>query len=418
MSLAIAGLTFRNPFLVASGPVTKHIDQLLEAERCGWGGVSLKLAMDPPPYINLEPRYRWFEHEQYLAFSAEKRLTLDEALRLTEQGRRRTKELVILANIAYTGEKGMDGWVEMARRFVAAGAHALELNMCCPNMSFNLDVSGANERTARSGASLGQNPQVVGTATKIMVDALDVPIFVKLTPEGGRIAEVAQACFDSGASVVGTTANRLAIPEFDIRHPAAGPFPLQDEPSVACFSGGWIKPLARRDVFEIRKKVGPAPCILGTGGVRNDVDAVQMMMCGADLIGICTEVMLRGFGLLPGLLKKIDAFMLQQGYRSYQDFRDVVVGAITPADRLTLRQAYARVDPDLCDGCGRCRRIGHCQAISLEDKKAVVTPTQCTGCTTCADICPTGAVSFVSRANSARPGGNRRERNGSRNHTG
>ncbi len=400
MPLEIAGLRFRNPFLVASGPVTRHVDQLLEAERYGWGGVSLKLAMDPPPYINLEPRYRWFEREQYLAFSAEKRLTLDEALRLTEQGRRRTKELIILANIAYTGEKGIDGWVEMGRRFVAAGAHGLELNMCCPNMSFNLEVSGASERTARSGASLGQNPQIVGAATKLIVEALDVPIFVKLTPEGGRIAEVAQACFDNGASVVGTTANRLAIPEFDICNPLAGPFRLQDEPSVACFSGGWIKPLALRDVFEIRKKVGPAPGIMGTGGVRNYVDAVQMMMCGADLIGICTEVMLRGFALLPGLLKELHNFMSQQGYRSYRDLRDRLVEAITPADRLTLRQANARIDPDLCDGCGRCQRIGHCRAITLQDKKAVVAPTECTGCTTCADVCPTGAISFVSPGDS------------------
>ncbi len=395
MSFEIAGLRLRNPFLVASGPVTKHIDQLLEAERYGWGGVSLKLAIDPPPYINLEPRYRWWESEQYLAFSAEKRLALDEALRLTEEGRKRTNELIILANIAYTGEKGMDGWLEMAKRFVAAGAHALELNMCCPNMSFNLEVSGADDRTPQSGASLGQNPQVVGTATKIIVDAVDVPVFVKLTPEGGRIAEVAQACFDSGASVVGTTANRLAIPEFDIHNPIAGPFRLQDEPSMACFSGGWVKPLALRDVFEIRKKVGSAPCVLGTGGVRNYVDAVQMMMCGADMIGICTEVMLRGFGLLPPLLKKIDKFMLHHGYQSYRDFRDVVARAITPADKLTLQQAYARVDPELCDGCGRCERIGHCYAITLEDKKAGVMPTQCTGCTTCADVCHTGAISFV-----------------------
>ena len=80
MPFEIAGLRFRNPFLVASGPATKHIDQLLEAERYGWGGVSLKLAIDPAPYINLEPRYRWWNREKYFAFSAEKRLTLDEAL--------------------------------------------------------------------------------------------------------------------------------------------------------------------------------------------------------------------------------------------------------------------------------------------------------------------------------------------------
>jgi len=395
MCYEIAGLKFRNPFVVASGPATKYVDQLVEAERHGWGGASLKLAIDPAPYINLEPRYRWWDRQQYLAFSAEKRLALDEALRLTEEGRKQTRKLVILANITYTGPRGLDGWVEMARRFIGAGAHAIELNMCCPNMSFNVKISGGEECAARSGASLGQDRQVVGAATKVIVEAVDVPVFVKLTPEGGRIAEVAQACFQSGASVVGTTANRLAIPEFDIHCPAAGPFRLQREPSVACFSGGWIKPLALRDVFEIRKQVGPAPCILGTGGVRNYVDAVQMMMCGADMIGICTEVMLRGFGMLPGLLKGIEKFMREQGYRSYRDFRDLFAQAVTPADRLTLERGHARVDPQLCDGCGRCARIGHCNAIAMEDQKAVVISSRCTGCATCCDVCRAGAISIA-----------------------
>ena len=397
MSFEVAGLKFRNPFVVASGPATKHITQLVEAERCGWGGASLKLAIEPAPYINLDPRYRWWKQEQYMAFSAEKRLTLEEALRLTEQGRKQTKELIILANIAYTGEKGMDGWVDMARRFVEAGAHGLELNMCCPNMSFNLKVSGEQEHTAQSGASLGQNAEIVGMATRIIADAVDVPVFVKLTPEGGRIAEVAQACFENGASVVGTTANRLAIPEFDIHDPRRGPFRFQVEPSMACFSGGWVKPLALRDVFEIRKKVGSVPRILGTGGVRNYLDAVQMMMCGADMIGICTEVMLHGFGFLSGLLKNIEKFMVRHGYHSYRDFRDLVVEAITPADKLTLKEAYAQVEPELCDGCGRCERIGHCYAITLEDQKAIVDPRLCTGCSTCQDVCHAGAISFVEK---------------------
>ncbi len=397
MSFEVAGLKFRNPFVIASGPATKHITQLVEAERCGWGGASLKLAIEPAPYINLGPRYRWWEQEQYLAFSAEKRLTLDEALRLTEQGRKQTKELIILANIAYTGEKGMDGWLDMARRFVEAGAHGLELNMCCPNMSFNLQVSGEQEHTVQSGASLGQNAEIVGMATRIISDAVDVPVFVKLTPEGGRIAEVAQACFENGASVVGTTANRLAIPEFDIHDPRRGPFRFQVEPSVACFSGGWVKPLALRDVFEIRKKVGSVSCILGTGGVRNYVDAVQMMMCGADMIGICTEVMLHGFDFLSGLLKNIEKFMVRHGYHSYRDFRDLVVKAIAPADKLTLKEAYAQVEPELCDGCGRCERIGHCYAITLEDQKAIVDPRQCTGCSTCQNVCHASAISFVEK---------------------
>jgi len=395
MPFEVAGLKFRNQFMVASGPTTKNIGQLIEAERCGWGGVSLKLAIEPPPYINLPPRYRWWDDDKYLAFSAETRLTLDEALKLTEDGRKQTSDLIILANITYAGDKGMDGWIEVAKKFEAAGAHAVELNMCCPNMSFNLSVSGADKRTPQTGASLGQNAEIVGMATGIVVKALDIPVFVKLTPEGGKVADVAQACFENGADVAGTTANRLAIPDFDINDVARGPFRFQVQPSMGCFSGLWVKPLALRDVFEIRKKVGPDPCVLGTGGIRNYQHAIQMIMCGADIIGICTETMLRGFEFLPGLVKKTKKFMAEHGYESYMDFRDVAAKAISPADKLTIEDAYAVVDADLCTGCGCCARVGHCYAITMENEKAVIVPGDCTGCTTCMDVCPADAISFV-----------------------
>ena len=47
-----AGIKFRNPFIVGSGPATKNTEQLIHAEKAGWGGVSIKLTMDPEPYIN------------------------------------------------------------------------------------------------------------------------------------------------------------------------------------------------------------------------------------------------------------------------------------------------------------------------------------------------------------------------------
>lgn len=395
MPFEAAGLEFRNQFVVASGPTTKHISQLMQAEEFGWGAASLKLAIEPAPYINRKPRYKFWKDEGYLAFSAETRLVPDELFTLLAQGRKKTKELKLFANITYVGEKGMDGWVSLAKRCVDAGAHAIELNMCCPNMSFNIEASGEEDRTPKSGASLGQNAEIVGAATKIIADAVDVPIFVKITPEGGNIGQVGKACFDNGADVVASVANRLAIPDFDITNPAKGPYKLQHEPAMSCFSGEWIKPLALSDVFKIRKACGPDSVILGTGGITNYVDSIQMMMCGADMIGICTETMKRGFDFLPPLIKKIKQFMSEQGYKSCRDFRDKEVEAITTADKFTIDEAYARVDTELCTGCGRCIKIGHCYAIEMVDKKAIINPELCTACSTCMDFCPADAISFV-----------------------
>lgn len=166
---------------------------------------------------------------------------------------------------------------------------------------------------------------------------------------------------------------------------------------MSCFSGEWIKPLARRDVFEMRKDCGAEAIILGTGGISDYISAVQMMMCGADMIGICTETMKRGFDFLPGLIKNIKKFMAEYGYKSCRDFRDKEVEVITLADKLILDDAYAQVDSELCVSCGRCLKVGQCYAILMVNKKAVINPEDCTGCSTCMDFCPTDAISFVKR---------------------
>lgn len=394
LALTVGGVRFRNPFVVGSGPTAKWLDQLVLADRHGWAGASLKLAFDPEPYISLPPRYRYFKKEEYHAFTAESRLKFGECLRLIEQGRKHTKDLLLFANITYVGDKpGLTGWMEMAKQAEAAGAHIIELNMCCPNMSFNVTLT-ENARTEQTGASLGQNAAVVSAIAEAVKGAVKIPVFVKLTPEGGRIGDVAKACFDKGIPCVCGTANRLAIADFDIENPGQGPYRLQNEPTLACFSGPWIKPLALRDVVEMRRKGGSDVRVLGTGGIARWQDAVQMIMCGADLIGVCTETMLHGFEFLPKWLKGMKEFMGRNGYATVRDFRDLAVQKLASADKLTLHGGYAEVDLEKCNGCGLCEGVGHCSAITIVDKKSRIEREKCLACSTCVDVCPRGAISM------------------------
>ena len=302
---------------------------------------------------------------------------------------------MLFANITYIGDKpGLTGWIEMAKQAEASGAHAIELNMCCPNMSFNVAMT-ESARTEQTGASMGQNATAVSMIVAAVKPAVKTPVFVKITPEGGRIADVAKACYDKGADCVCSVANRLAIADFDIEHINQGPYRLQDEPTLACFSGPWIRPLAMRDVYEIRRKAGKNPFILGTGGIASAKDAIQFIMCGADLIGVCTETMLHGFDFLPKWLKQMQEFMDRRGFKTYRDFRDLAVGKITSADKLTLHGGYAEVDLAKCTGCGLCAAIGHCNAITIVDKKSRIDRKKCLACSTCVDVCPTGAMRMV-----------------------
>ncbi len=398
LPVKIGNVELRNPFIVASGPTAKRIDQLELAQKCGWGAASIKQTFNPVPYINYQPRYRWLKKEKLHTFTAEYRLDMEGGLRLVEAARKTIKEMVVIANYSYV--KGdLEGWQDAARRFDAAGAQILELNFCCPNMSFNVDISERANKESRpsSGASMGQDEDSVRLVLEKTREVTRLPLIAKITPEGGRIAEVSRVAYESGAAAVCSVANRLGIPPIDIRDYKKPIYNLQGENTMGCLSGPWIKPLALRDVFEIRKLVGPGPHINGTGGVASMEDAVEMMMCGADSIGLCTQTMIAGFGFLEKWMKSLKEYMKQMGFQTVRDIRDLLIQEIKSAADLTVWAGYAQVDPEKCSSCGLCVEIGHCNAILLTDEAASIDSQLCQGCSTCIDICPKKAITMVER---------------------
>lgn len=395
LPIQIGGVELRNPFVVASGPTTKRVDQLQLAERSGWAAASIKQTFNPAPYMNYEPRYRWLKKEKLHTFTAEYRLDMEQGLRLVEEARKKCKEMVIIANYSYVSPD-LNGWQEAALRFEAAGAQMLELNLCCPNMSFNVDVSAHESKKGRpsSGASMGQDENSVRLVIEKTREVTNLPLIAKITPEGGRIAEVSKVAYDAGAAAVCSVANRLGIPPIDIWNYKKPIYNLQGQNTMGCLSGPWIKPLALRDVYEIRRLVGTGPAVIGTGGVASWEDAVEMMMCGADSIGVCTQIMLSGFRFLEKWMRSLKGYMKKMGFQNALDLRDLLLQEIRPASELTIWAGYAHVDPEKCSSCGLCVEIGHCNAIMMTDDGAQVDSGLCSGCSTCIDICTKKAITI------------------------
>lgn len=354
LPVELSGIKFKNPFYVASGPTTKSLKQLKRIEETGWAAASIKLTIDPAPYINRVPRYAIFNDRNALCFTAEKRLKFEEGLKLIEEARKEVNELILMANITYAGDQGIGGWVNMAKKFEEVGADIIELNMCCPNMSYNVEltVGDANSSKIRTGASLGQHEDVVAEIVREIKKIIKIPLFVKLTPEGGKIAQVAAALYAAGADAVGSTANRLGIPPINLDNPGKAVYHLQDEISMSCHSGAWLKPLALRDTYEIRKLNGPNYRIMAAGGVRNYRDAAEMIMCGADLIGICAETLISGYGFIEELILDLKYYMYEHRFKTTGEMRDTVVSLVKSAPDLTLYEGYAKIkDNNLAAPC-------------------------------------------------------------------
>lgn len=352
--VTVAGIEFKNPFYVASGPTTKSVRQLVEIERTGWAAASIKLSIDPAPYINRKPRYSLFKDRGALAFTAEKRLTFAQGLQLIREAKPQLHDLKLMANITYAGDNGTAGWVNMAKRFEEAGADIIELNMCCPNMSYNLEMtSGGSQHAAKqTGASMGQHAEIAAEIVRAIKKELHIPLFVKLTPEGGQIAQVAKALYEAGADAVGGTGNRLGMPPINLDNPGSAAFHLQDELSMGCYCSSWLKPLAQRDTYEIRKVCGLEPPIMAAGGITNWRDAVEMVLCGGTLLGVCAETLISGYDIVRPMIAGLHEYMQKHGYTDLSQMRGRIVPEVKTATDVTLYAGYAKIkEPNLSAPC-------------------------------------------------------------------
>ena len=392
LSVSLKGIKFKNPFLVGSGPTVKNLDQLKAAADCGWAGASIKLAIDPFPYLNLPPRYRWLSKEKLHIFTAEKRLTAKESLSLMEESRKVRDDFIVIPTLTYDGED-YEGWGRLAKSFVDAGARIIELNMCCPNMSFNVSCTG-DETKKCTGASLGNDPVELPKVVRIVTQAVSVPVIVKLCPDGNNIGYSSLIALEAGAAAVGNSGNRLGIPDIDILRPLDSIYRLQDQITLGCLSGPWARPLALRDTYQMRTATGKNAFIIGSGGVSDLASAVQQIMTGCDAVWICTETMLRGFDWMPKMIEELEKYMSAMGYKTIGDFRDILLPNIVSAQDLTIHSGYAEVDPVKCTACGLCFKIGHCDALHLSGGKARVDAAKCLACSTCVDVCPRRAISM------------------------
>ena len=352
--VTIGGVTFKNPFFVASGPTTKTVEQLVRIEETGWAAASIKLSIDPAPYINRKPRYGVFKDRDALAFTTEKRLTFQQGLDLIRDAKPLLHDLKLMANITYAGDAGVEGWVNMAKKFEEVGADIIELNMCCPNMSYNLELTSGGTQTGakQTGASMGQNANVAAEIVSAVKKAISIPLFVKLTPEGGKIAQVAKSLFEAGADAVGGTGNRMGMAPINLDEPEKGAYHLQDEISMSCHCGTWLKPLAQRDTYEIRKVCGKEPPIMAAGGITNWKDAVEMILCGGNLIGVCAETLISGYDIVRPMIAGVSEYMEKHGYKTIDDFRSKLVDEVKTATDVTLYAGYARIkEPNLSAPC-------------------------------------------------------------------
>lgn len=358
LTTRICGLELKNPFILASGPLSYNGEALLRAHRAGAGAVVTKtickeaarnpvshIAKLPTGLLNAEkwsdlPAQAWIDHE--IPFAKDGGAT-------------------VIASIGL----GTSHVKAFARSLAAAGADALEI---C------------------SYAASEMVPMVEEAVRQV-----EIPVFAKVSANWANVTAIAAECLRKGASGITATDSVGPALRLDVerREPILGS-------GFGWLSGDAIFPISLRVVANVA--LATRTPIIGTGGVHRVDECVEMLMAGAHAIGLCSLPMIAGLGIFDDLAAALAARLNELGYTQIQE----AIGAALPAlERCGSTPILVPVEPeqsdipfflwdqDSCTHCDACIRVCPYQARTTPDQ---VKRCHCRLCGLCTSVCPTNAL--------------------------
>jgi dihydroorotate dehydrogenase (fumarate) len=367
LSVSLCGIDLRNPFVVASGPLTWSAKGIHDAFAAGAAAAVTKTirpvaTVNPVPHIAAPGRGgSLLNTEGWSDFSAAEWLERELPLLRERDG-------VLIVSLGHTATEVE----QLARPLADAGADILEV------------VSYRAQDAA---------PAVAAAKRALAGQAARVPVLIKVTANWPDLLPVVADCLAAGADGVTAIDSIGPTLRVDIEEgePLLGSF--------AWLSGEAIRPISLRVVADIclRHKVP----VVGTGGVGRAEDAVEMVMAGATAVGVHTAPLLRGLSWLGKTEAKLQRWLDARGHARLADLRGVALPSLQAdeGDEPSHLEAPAPLsfdfDAEACTECGRCVTVCAYQARQLAPGPDMLLDTyECRSCGVCVTVCPTSALTI------------------------
>jgi dihydroorotate dehydrogenase (fumarate) len=316
------GLPLRSPFIVGASPFCESAGMARQLQDAGAGAFVMRSLFEEQ--IDAEelalvrhietPADSNPEAASYFPQFAEYQLSPDRYLRQIEE----LKRALTIPVIGSLNGARPGGWTNYARRFEAAGADAIELNL------YQL-VTDATVPGDEIEADMVETVRQVVAAVKI-------PVSVKLSPFHTSPANFAATIEHAGAAGV-VLFNRFYQPDFNIEELAATPQLALSDRSELLLRLRWIAILSP----QLRGSIA------ATGGVHTTSDVVKAVMAGAHAVQVVSVLLRHGPRILTTLVNGLRDWLDEHGYETLGQLRGAMSHRRCPDPAAFERANYIRI---------------------------------------------------------------------------
>lgn len=296
-SVTIAGVTFQNPVMTASGTFGSGVEygEFVDLNRLG--AVVTKGVANVPWPGNPTPRVAEVYGGMLNAIGLQNPgidVFIERDIPFLRQYN--TK---IIVNVC---GKTVEDYLEVVERLGDTTIDMMEINVSCPNV--------------KEGAiAFGQKAEALYNITAELKKHAKQPIIMKLSPNVTDITEMAKAAEAAGADAI-SLINTITGMKIDIHKRT---FALANK--TGGMSGPAIKPVAVRMVYQAAHAV-KIP-VIGMGGISTAEDAIEFMLAGATAVSVGAANFFNPYAT-EEIVDGIEAYMKQY---HVEDIRELI-GAV------------------------------------------------------------------------------------------
>lgn len=362
LSVNLGELQLKNPVMVAAGPWARNAASIRRCIDAGAGAVITE-TLSLETNANLSPRMYMGGNGQLFNTKLFSDILLEQWETELETLDRGDCKLIVSIWGSSASELSY-----LASRAERMGADAVEISVSAP-------IGTRNQSLRYHTPHLHEYAQAV-------VNAVSIPVLVKLSYEVGNSPEITDSIYRAGVRIVSAIDALKGLSGVDIERRRA----LM--PTYGGYSGENIRPAALATTAALRQYTRFRIC--GCGGVFNYRNALEYIMLGADAVQLAAVIQLRGYGAITEVLDGMSEWLTSHGYENMEAVRGVALSSLMPFEEIRPRPLTVVVR-EPCDdvGCDLCANGCLYDAVSRDEAGFIrIDNSRCDGCGLCSVRCP------------------------------